>query len=289
MARAPEGGSSAAAPSKPKASTDPYASVGTPAGTYVGWDPKKYDVPIGPGYFVSVGMRPDVSQINNPSSSFYGQVGAAPIYSSPIYKTTDLNALAGKSWQQIWAVQRVLANAGLLKSGFLAGTYDQATRDALEKAMYVANLNGISLDTLFQRQDLIKKMYAAQGYGTSGGGGGGGGGAGGTYTQSSINLTSKAQAKGILAAALAQEIGRQPTDAELNQFVSVLNKQERANPTITTTTVDSTGKSTSTVTKQGNVDAQQSAEDYSRTASPDEASRYQGANYFGVLERLMGA
>lgn len=286
MARVPVGGTSSGTTAAPAPTT------GSSSGAYVGWDPKKYDVPISQGYFVSVGMRPDVSQINNPSSSFYGKVGATPIYSSPAYKVTDLNSLAGKPPAQVWAVQQALYNAGILKSGFLAGTYDEATRTALEKVMYVANLNGISISEVFRRQDLIRQAYGAAGYGTSGGsgggGGGGGGGAGGTYTQSQITLTSAAQAKGILASALAQQLGRQPTENEVQDFVGLLNRQQKANPTVTTTTVSADGKVQASTTKQGNVDPQQSAEDFATTVSPEERSKFQGANYYAIIAQKLG-
>lgn len=57
-----------------------------------------------------------------------------------------------------------------------------------------------------------------------------------TTTQTSTNLSTQLDAKGILYTASRSLLGRDPTDEESNRFWQTLNAQERANPTTTTTT-----------------------------------------------------
>ena len=71
-----------------------------------------------------------------------------------------------------------------------------------------------------------------------------------------------------------------------------MNKRERANPTVTTSTTSADGagnSSTSTTTKQGDVDPNESAIDFAQSKPlRKEYHQYQGANYLGVLEQLLG-
>lgn len=64
-----------------------------------------------------------------------------------------------------------------------------------------------------------------------------------TSTQKSVDLMSNEDAKGLVRAMLQQELGRDPTQAEYEDFVATLHSAERANPSIskTTSTYDANG------------------------------------------------
>lgn len=248
------------------------------SGTYVGV-PDNYLVPQGYSkqlHYAGMGAN---GPIYNPT----------PVYGQPMYKQSDLSALYGKGPGQVWDTQRKLYSLGLLPT-FIPGTYDNKTRDALEKAYAIANANGVSLDGMLANRDNLQKMLAKAGYGGGSGGGGGGGASAGprTITQTSVNLTSREGAQQILAQALTQQLGRQPTPAELTRFTKALNVQEKANPTVTTQHISASGASQSTTTKQGNVDPQFQADKFAKTTSPAERNRFQDSQYMDVLANMLG-
>jgi hypothetical protein len=93
-----------------------------------------------------------------------------------------------------------------------------------------------------------------------------GGGAGGTAgTQPStttsknvvVNLTDPQTARAIVASAMQQYLGQDPTDEQVSSFTGTLNNYERNHPTVTTTTnhVDTEGNTTSTTTQKGGASA----------------------------------
>lgn len=57
-----------------------------------------------------------------------------------------------------------------------------------------------------------------------------------TATSTSVDLSTNADARAIFLQAAQSLLGRDPTKAETKVFQSALNAQERANPTVTTTT-----------------------------------------------------
>ena len=91
----------------------------------------------------------------------------------------------------------------------------------------------------------------------------------------------------ILQNALAQELGRKPTDTELTRFTRALNRKEAANPTVTTTHYSGDGSSVSSKTKQGNVDPNTSAESFAKTV-PAERNRFQDSQYLNVIANMIG-
>ena len=127
-----------------------------------------------------------------------------------------------------------------------------------------------------------------------GGSGGGGGGGGGSYTSTSVsksyNLTSRATAQQLMKQALTQELGREPTNAEVNRFLSSLNAKEKADPSISTTTTTSGGRSSSssTTSTPSKVDPGAEALSAAKTVSPDERHMYQSGNYYSVIAQMVG-
>jgi hypothetical protein len=217
------------------------------------------------------------------------QRGNQPIFGVPHYTNSMVNALWGKGPEQVFNTQYMLYSLGYLPT-FTPGTMSEKTQKAFEQAATDANRNGITFE-----QMLINRAKAMGAKGVAGlpggsGGGGGGGSLARTITQTSVNLTSREGAMSVLANALASELGRQPSQAELTRFVTGLNKQERANPTVSTVTTDATGTEKSRTTKQGNVDSGYEATQFAKSAPlAAERNRFQDSQYFDVIAQMIGA
>lgn len=113
---------------------------------------------------------------------------------------------------------------------------------------------------------------------SSGGGGGGGGGAFSSTTRS-VSLTNRDTAERILDAALTNFLGRQASKAEIKMFTRNLNRQEQANPTVTTQAGVSSGNSSvNNQVSGGGVDPALAAEKYAQSR-PDYAE-YQSATTY---------
>lgn len=111
-------------------------------------------------------------------------------------------------------------------------------------------------------------------------GGGGGGYGGGSSTQQTIDLTSPQQARGLLMQTIQGALGRNPTDDEYSQFVSILNETQTANPQVVSASGD-------TVTRSGGVDAGLVALDYAQ--SRDDYEDRQANQYYNMfLDVLAG-
>ena len=162
------------------------------------------------------------------------------------------------------------------------GFIGEVEQTAMSQLMGQANINGITydqaLDSIIQAR---KEMDAA------GGGGGGGGGRGGTFTNVTYSLTSIAQARQILASVLKTSIGRDPTEAEVNQFLRQLNAAEREAPVITTTT--STGQRSVSRTRPSTVDPQDMALDFAkRIGGGDEYMENRAMYYLNLIAQKYG-
>lgn len=74
-----------------------------------------------------------------------------------------------------------------------------------------------------------------------------------TQTTRSVDLMSNEDAKGLVRGMLQQELGRDPTQAEYEDFVATLHSAQRANPSVSTSTVttDGNGNGTQTVRSSG--------------------------------------
>lgn len=71
-----------------------------------------------------------------------------------------------------------------------------------------------------------------------------------TTTSRSVDLMSPEDAKGMVRSLLQQELGRDPTQAEYEDFIATIHAAERANPSIsrTTYTTNESGNTTSSST-----------------------------------------
>lgn len=111
-----------------------------------------------------------------------------------------------------------------------------------------------------------------------------------TRTQRSINLTDPKTAEAVAMDAAKRELGRRPTDDEFAEFLAALNNEERANPTISTTTtnLDEEGQevSSSTETSGGTVNPTGMAANWIDEEHNVEADVMRAANFLSVLQGL---
>lgn len=116
---------------------------------------------------------------------------------------------------------------------------------------------------------------------SSGGGSYGGGGYGsGSSTQQTIDLTSPTQARGLLMQTIQGALGRNPTEDEYSQFLTILNEAQTANPQVVSAAGD-------TVTRSGGVDPGVLALDYAQ--SRDDYEDRQANQYYDMfLNALAG-
>lgn len=254
----------------------PYTISDTYTGTYVG---------VPDNYYATVG------QTQGYMGPGYGMGGDSlwpePIKRPPqdMYTIDYVHSFRGRTQDPaIYKMQQDLYNHGYLsladwKNG---GSYDRATELAFGKATGEANFMGQSLDELFQSQDAEKAgLPSSQKKGPKGP-------QAHDYTSTSLHLTGRAGAQQVLTSALAQQLGREPTEEEVSRFLRSLNAEERADPSVTNTHVSASGNSTST-THDSSVDAGAEAMATAKSG-PYKAERgqYQDALYFDSLASMMG-
>jgi len=242
------------------------------------------------GMYIGVPDQYVVQQgVTTSNTGHPSQRGNQEIWGVPHYTNSMVNALWGKGPEQVFNTQYMLYSLGYLPT-LTPGTMSDKTAKAFENAAADANRNGITFE-----QMLSNRQRATGSGGSSGGGGASGGGGGGrslarTITQTSVNLTSREGAMSVLSNALAAELGRQPSQAELTRFVTGLNRQERSNPTVSTVTTDATGTEKSRTTKQGNVDSGYQATQFAKSAPlAAERNKFQDSQYFDVIAQMIGA
>jgi hypothetical protein len=103
-----------------------------------------------------------------------------------------------------------------------------------------------------------------------------------------VSLTARPTAKAVLKQALQTWMGRAPTNKEVSNFLTGLNKDERANPSTTTTTTTGDGNSSS-VSKASPIEPGAEAEQYAEKKIPQgEAEKFQTANYMSALGSMLG-
>lgn len=120
-----------------------------------------------------------------------------------------------------------------------------------------------------------------------------------TTTEKHVDLSSPADVKAIATQALRELLGRAPTAKELAQFKSSINAEEKANPTVTTTTqqlkpnlasgtVDVTSQSSTT--SGGVSDAARAALVQDPTMQTKEYGKYQSATTYwdAMMQMLAG-
>lgn len=110
-----------------------------------------------------------------------------------------------------------------------------------------------------------------------------------TSTNSSINLSDRASVEALSSQVLQQALGRDPTQAEINTYYNTIRGQEKAHPTVTTSTTSASGQTSST-TSGGftQTDAAQMLQD--RLKNDPEHAKYQaGTTYFQAAMGALGA
>lgn len=210
------------------------------------------------------------------------------LYLEPKYDDAYLETLRRKTLTDpSWAFQHqsLMAAAGYMSKDDVGALWTTDLTGDYAKALSDANQNYMSID------DWLRYRAGMASAAASSRGSRGGGPSTSTSTNRSVRLTSRASAQAILKQTLAQELGREPTAAEVTRFVKSLNKEERANPQVTTTTSRSDGKgnsSSSSTTKESSVDPMSEGEEFAETASPQEARMFQHGQLYDVISRMAG-
>lgn len=113
-----------------------------------------------------------------------------------------------------------------------------------------------------------------------------------TQKSTSYDLSTEGDARAIFYTAAQQLLGRDPTKAEAKSFQTALNKMERANPTITTTTSNYLGQelqSQESTTEGGVKEGARQMEAMDVAKAKPEYGAYQAATtYFDALMNTIG-
>lgn len=115
-----------------------------------------------------------------------------------------------------------------------------------------------------------------------------------TVTQKSTqyDLSTEGDARAIFYTAAQQLLGRDPTKSEVSSFQKALNKMERANPTITTTTsnyIGDTLQSQSSTTEGGVKEGARQMQAMDEAKAKPEYGAYQAATtYFDAMMEMLG-
>jgi hypothetical protein len=177
------------------------------------------------------------------------------------------------------------------------GVWGAAEAQVTASVMAFANEKGLTLD---QARAYIESLMQSNpegwagalgldGMGTSGGAGGMDPDGTTTDSQTTVNLTSKAEGRQLLDQYLRQMYGRGVTEAELNGYIRSLNAQERSNPSTSTSTTVTTGdganRDTTTTQTPSEVDPLALADQ--RFDTPEKQA-YQEQRFLGVLAGMVG-
>ena len=271
------------------------------------------------GYRINLGRSPGVQMAPQYRGDNLGGVigtGRYPgqtVYAYPRYTEQDVNRVGNMPRGDMIDLQERLAYAGFITS-VRKGDPNQ-TMAAYRNALGEANGYGADVDEYLKARIAARYGGDASPYGSGGSGGGGGGSSSSStsisnssMTTRSVNLTGRGTAEGILRNALTQELGREPTAREVQDFKRSLNVKERKNPTITkstssTTTTSSqsskgnhvsstsnTSGTSSSTTKQSDIDPSEEALDFAKSSKKlrQERRMYQNSQYLDVIEAMMG-
>ena len=166
----------------------------------------------------------------------------------PRYDTGSEYDIYSLSVENLARLQAGMAAAGLISSTakIHMGVADDTTLNAYKNLLEFSNRYGVDFQTglgmLTDSAAATKKMLGAQPKQTS------------TSTSTSVNLTDPQTAHAILRKTITDELGRAPTASEYQSFLSQLNGEEKANPSVSTTTSTydpNTGHTTSSTTSGG--------------------------------------
>jgi len=207
----------------------------------------------------------------------------------PNYTVDSPNAaLNAMTVPMLKSFQNRLRQGGLYPPGHRLSLGRRGSEDGklMTALMRAANISGggewdMVLDEIIDQQ----RLAVAQ----SGGGGGGGGGAGGGTTQINYGQTSMSAARTLLTSVLRDALGRSPTEEELAEFISEVNRAEGNNPTTTQTTTTRNGDNTRSVTRNdpSSVDTNEMAQDFAERIDPTGVAQNKQENYLqGYLSSL---
>lgn len=175
--------------------------------------------------------------------------------------------------------KRLIA-AGLLQPDYtrtdIEGVWDKLT-------VYAADWHEANPDSRLTPEDMID-IYAGRGDGSLSG-------APGKAVRREVNLSDSTQAWGLLRDVIRNELGRNPTDAEVDDFQAALNTAQTKAPVVTstTTTTDAAGNSTVNSTRSGGMDSQGYTQKYVEDQNAKEHAAYQSATtYFNAFTDAIG-
>jgi hypothetical protein len=165
--------------------------------------------------------------------------------------------------------QKTLLAAQLLppETLIVPGQMSEEVIEVMAGLMSDANVAGTTWEVQLNQRLSFAAEMESRNTGAGGGGGGGGGGGTTTYKQVQYNQTSVAQARSLLIGVLTEALGRYPTDEEVEEFLTMLNKEEKRSPSKNVTTTTSSGGNTTAISRMTptTVDAQALAEDFARS------------------------
>lgn len=150
---------------------------------------------------------------------------------------TELARLKDGSEADITALQKDLVKAGWLTKQSITGTWTESTDKAMRALMLVGNKNFAGWRSIVQQDKQEVKRGGPGGGIDNGGGPGGSDGPPQDYTSvsTSYNKMPKRDALTAVKDAMTEDLGRAPTEQELQGFIRDLRQFERANPNVTTT------------------------------------------------------
>lgn len=172
----------------------------------------------------------------------------------------------------------------MVSAGLLQQDYTRADVEAVWDKLtdYAADWHQANPDSRLTPEDMID-IYRGRDGGVSG--------TPGKAVRREVELSDSTQAWGLLRDVIRNELGRNPTDAEVDDFQAALNTAQTKAPVVTTatTTTDAAGNSTVNQTKTGGMDSQGFARKYVDDADAKEHSAYQAATtYFSAFQNAIG-
>lgn len=171
----------------------------------------------------------------------------------------------------------------MIEAGLLAEDYDRQMFNTAWSRLVdlAADWHEANPGTYLSPQDMIE-IYGGQR---------GGAAPLSTDTTSSVTLSDSTQAWGLLRQMIRSELGRNPTDAEVDDFQAALNDAQTKAPVVTTTKTrtDAAGNRVTNATKTGGMDDQGYTEKYVHDEMDDEYKSYQAATtYFNAFTDAIG-
>ena len=193
--------------------------------------------------------------------------------------------------QGLRGLQKTLARKGMLTKQAITGAWNETTEKALAALMVVGNRNGRSWD------QVLAGDTAGEGVTDLSGGGSGKQPQPFTTTDTRVDHNPRKTVIQTVKDVMQAELGRAPTVSEIDDFVKGLRGYERANPTVSTTSVeyvpDNNGgwaEQTDTTVSGGVDSTEMSAylQDFGDDYRPKEERRYKRGIYVDQLMQLLG-